>query len=239
MTPEELRRSYLSHTGRVIDIWQMGADDVCLADVSHALALSNRFGGHTRQPYSVAQHSVNVMRTMRLMLDTGWMPCSSRVIDEIVDRLGYDEDRADSVPSLLQQALAHDFTEAYLQDLIRPVKRTVKGYMEIEDRVWKGAIAPHLGLPDMLHPLVIVADNAMLLLERDILTSYNPEDKYHKDVWGDLDQKYKRSEISPAFVRPLSWSNAKARLCQEIVNHFPEQAKADRFRQESWAVPTI
>lgn len=47
-------------TGR--QFWPLAPqpEDVCLEDIAHALALTNRFGGHTQRFYSVAQHSVLV-----------------------------------------------------------------------------------------------------------------------------------------------------------------------------------
>lgn len=50
----------LTHTGRLVDPLHLTEDDVCLEDVAHALALVNRFGGHSKRPLSVAQHSVFV-----------------------------------------------------------------------------------------------------------------------------------------------------------------------------------
>jgi len=49
-------------TGKLIDLSQFSHEDVRLPDISHALSLLNRFTGHSKVPYSVAQHSVMVSR---------------------------------------------------------------------------------------------------------------------------------------------------------------------------------
>lgn len=36
------------------------SDEFTLVDIAHALSLENRFSGHSREPYSVAEHSVRV-----------------------------------------------------------------------------------------------------------------------------------------------------------------------------------
>lgn len=54
--------SMQTYTGKVIDLAAFSEDDVRLPDISHALAILNRFTGHSRVPYSVAQHSVMVSK---------------------------------------------------------------------------------------------------------------------------------------------------------------------------------
>ncbi len=70
-------------------------EDVDIRDIAHALAAVNRFNGHTREPYSVAQHSVLV---------------------------SYQFDNDD--PSVALLALLHDASEAYLGDIPRPLKHS-------------------------------------------------------------------------------------------------------------------
>lgn len=48
----------LTYTGRYVDPVNLKVDDIAIEDIAHALALTNRYGGHTEYPYSVAQHSM-------------------------------------------------------------------------------------------------------------------------------------------------------------------------------------
>jgi hypothetical protein len=50
----------LTATGRYFDFSRPTADMIDIEDIAHALSRQNRFTGHTRDFYSVAQHSVAV-----------------------------------------------------------------------------------------------------------------------------------------------------------------------------------
>ena len=47
-------------SGHLIDLEDVHPDQLVITDIAHALALINRYNGHTPVPYSVAQHSVLV-----------------------------------------------------------------------------------------------------------------------------------------------------------------------------------
>lgn len=51
-----------TYTNRKFYPFDPSADDVCIEDVAHALALMCRYGGQCREFFSVAQHSVAVSR---------------------------------------------------------------------------------------------------------------------------------------------------------------------------------
>ena len=82
-------------TGKRIDVLRVQPDDVCIEDIAHSLALQCRFNGHTPRFYSVAEHSVRV--------------------SELCEKIGYNRETR-------LMALLHDAAEAYLGDIIRPVK---------------------------------------------------------------------------------------------------------------------
>lgn len=78
--------------------------EIVIEDIAHALSMICRYGGHCRTFYSVAEHSVRVAEAMLL----------GRFGD-----LNY-------VPIEVLFALLHDASEAYLGDLVHPLKVILK-----------------------------------------------------------------------------------------------------------------
>ena len=87
------KRTILTYTGKVFDFWEPTPDMFCIEDIAHALAIQNRYNGHTTQPYSVAEHCV---------------------------RMSFTED---GLPGDPLTNLLHDAAEAYVGDVASPQKR--------------------------------------------------------------------------------------------------------------------
>jgi hypothetical protein len=51
-----------TYSGKTVNPLDLQEDDIDIKDIAHALALENRFGGHSREPISVAQHSIYVSK---------------------------------------------------------------------------------------------------------------------------------------------------------------------------------
>lgn len=90
----------ITASGATFDLRWLHADEVCIEDIAHSLALQNRFHGHTVRPYSVAEHSLLVV--------------------EIMER-----DMGITEPGALLAGLTHDAHEAYCSDLATPMKRVI------------------------------------------------------------------------------------------------------------------
>lgn len=94
--------------GGKVDVLNPDPDTLLLEDIAHALSNQCRFGGHAPVFYSVAQHSVL---------------CAIKCQALYGDRL------------LTRTALFHDAAEAYLQDVVRPIKQRLPEYYKIEGRL--------------------------------------------------------------------------------------------------------
>ena len=129
-------------SGTTIDLKDIKAAHINIHDIAHALAYTCRFSGHTRVFYSVAEHSVHTAK--------------------------YLEKRGQSL-DVQRWGLLHDATEAYLGDVITPLKSLLPTYKYYEHEFMK-AIAERFGLMLPIPEAVHEADKIMLQMEmRDLL----------------------------------------------------------------------
>lgn len=97
-----------TYTGKKMNPMNMTEEDISIEDIAHALSLLCRGGGHLKYFYSVGQHSINCMKEAGAR---GW-------------------------PKRVQLAcLLHDASEAYIADIIRPVKVHLPDYYKIENAI--------------------------------------------------------------------------------------------------------
>lgn len=76
-------------------------------------------------------------------------------------------------------ALMHDSTEAYVGDMVRPLKQSMPAYRQVEDHLMT-VIAEHFGLPGVVIPQAVVdVDTRILLDERAALM---PNTHYPWDI---------------------------------------------------------
>lgn len=99
------RKGGWTQTSSGLQFWPLDPrpEDISITDIAHALALVNRYNGHTKVPYSVAQHSVLVS-----------LECD---------------------PEDAFWGLMHDASEAYLGDMISPMKRFMAEYQTVEKQM--------------------------------------------------------------------------------------------------------
>lgn len=125
-------------SGELMDPLHPKVEDIEITDIAHALARQVRYNGHVGHHLSVARHSIWVYRRLA---DTGESP--------VVQLAG----------------LLHDAAEAYLGDMIRPLKHgpTIgRAYATAEARL-ESVIAKRFGLPYPYPPAVRAADRYVLL----------------------------------------------------------------------------
>lgn len=127
-----------TQSGIKVSIHHPTPDMIDIQDIAHALSNLCRFGGHTSEFYSVAQHSV------------------------LVQILAH---RAGAIPSVVFAALMHDATEAYVQDVISPLKHILgEKYNEVERR-FQRVIGYKFGITVGLFDKIKVFDRQALEIE--------------------------------------------------------------------------
>ena len=123
--------------------------DVVIEDIAHSLSLICRFGGHTREHYSVAQHSLLVMRILSAV----------------------------DAPAIIQMAgLLHDAHEAYVGDMPTPLKVALGSCWHKVEHQAACAVYEAFGLTDIMkrhHAIIKNADLVALATERRDVTGFD------------------------------------------------------------------
>jgi len=127
-------------TGKAFYVLDPTSEAIDIEDIAHSLSNKCRFGGHCRELYSVAQHSVHVSHH-----------CA---------------------PEDALWGLLHDASEAYLPDVVKPVKPVLEGFKRIEMDILR-CVATRFDLPwHSLHGFPVGVkdiDDRILIDEREQL----------------------------------------------------------------------
>jgi hypothetical protein len=152
------------------------AEDVDVADMTHAISHLCRFGGHCSVFYSVGQHS---LLTAQYLRDQG--------ASAFVQFLG----------------LTHDFTEAYVVDMPSPLKRQLPEYIAVENAI-ESVIWESFGLrtpTDEEYAEVKAADVFAVNLEARLLNVNKTEWASDIGEWYPYIFKHLTEETRPSIVK--------------------------------------
>ena len=97
-----------TYSGLNLDLTNFDATDITIEDIAHGLSKLCRYNGQIAHFYSVAEHCIILSR---------WMESE-----------GYDK-------RTVTAAFLHDAGEAFMGDIIAPVKEHIPGIHEMEDRI--------------------------------------------------------------------------------------------------------
>ncbi len=165
-----------TYSGLRIDPFDPKPEEIHIEDIAHALSLICRGNGQVTHFYSVAQHCLNC--------------------EKEAEARGYNR-------RLRLACLLHDASEAYLNDIIRPVKQYLEKYKETEDHFLE-VIYQSFGLGDLTKEewdVVREIDDALLDYDLvELLHEPMPEGGYQFISLPDIEQK-PFEEVEAAYIR--------------------------------------
>jgi 5'-deoxynucleotidase YfbR-like HD superfamily hydrolase len=162
-------------TGRKVFPLNLLPEDVCLADIAHALSMQCRFSGHVREFYSVAQHSVLV----------------SVYCDPAYALLGLLHDASEAYLMDLPRPLKHSPFFAFYREQEAAAMAAILNHFD-----------PFCMWPPHLQPSIKEADDRMLATEaRDLMAPLHPEWRSLKAPYTRRVVSWSPEEAEIAFLR--------------------------------------
>lgn len=170
-----------TYTGKRVSVMNPQPEEINLEDIVTALSKQCRFNGHCSKFYSVAEHCVR----------------GSYLAEKLYNK------------KIAKEFLLHDATETYMGDMIRPVKRMIPQFEEMEQVFWK-AISTKFKLPYVHSKEVHFLDNVMVTWEkRDLLPNSEP--------WPNLPDI---SQLNLPYLVPDDWQQAYVEYHLRFVELF-------------------
>lgn len=223
MSKERIGNWIETYTGSLFYPLDPRDDEIDIRDIAHSLSLQCRFNGHCSEFYSVAQHSLLVVKH----LESQDLTLSTTGKDKKKQRFFSANVKCSDIDVLLLRALLHDAAEAYICDVPRPLKIMLSAVQEADklnthaiykkynctiDYILKWFHYNFDNLGDLeISEMIKQADNAILAAEvRDLGLQ-----KHEK--WCDF-------EPSPVAVIPMSPKQAE----QAFLDKFYELQDSDK-----------
>jgi len=134
-------------SGRLIDISNFKEEDICLEDIAHHLAKIQRFNGSLpiNATYSVAEHCINLYAYL---------------------------EKSNYAPFMMVNALLHDASEAYLSDVVSPVKSLLPDYVKLEQSIQAKIYKKYLKFDMIYDEWLSIYDKSILIDEVETIMPY-------------------------------------------------------------------
>jgi len=135
-----------THSGILFDLADPKAVDVDITDVAHQLSMQVRFNGACSRFYSNAEHSINCAKVAQRFPDLNVHPLF---------------------------ALFHDAAEAYVGDMISPLKKNDGFFKDVEEKILVQVfkkVAPDLDFFDQYDKHKVI-DHTVTMIEGNALVS--------------------------------------------------------------------
>lgn len=141
-------------SGGSFDFANLKSNKLNTIDMIHSLYFQNRFNGHTKCVYTVADHTILLTRE-----------CS-----DYADRNSFD---VDARRNLMRMAMVHDCHEAYISDVVSPLKQMLGDKFLYLDQEIEKLVREHFRVnPAHMHwSLIKDRDLALVWAEKDAYLS--------------------------------------------------------------------